>query len=152
MFDLVIILVSSQEGTLESSERSAVIEQYLQELVKRASDTNLKGEALHKLWPSTFAEMVRDCVLEMRDRGAFRQASLARLTETKWKGPKVHSKISYTLTDVDIASCCFFPHFKLLLLLFHLLLIWSVIRRRPFRGGIRPIAMSVKLSAHFEWM
>uniref|UniRef100_A0A3Q2DYT4 Leucine rich repeat containing 49 n=1 Tax=Cyprinodon variegatus TaxID=28743 RepID=A0A3Q2DYT4_CYPVA len=51
------------------------------ELVKRASDTNLKGEALHKLWPSMFAEMVRDCVLEMRDREAFRRASLAKLTE-----------------------------------------------------------------------
>ncbi|XP_014909194.1 leucine-rich repeat-containing protein 49 [Poecilia latipinna] len=74
---------SPEEGTVESSERAAMIEQYLQELVKRASDTNLKGEALHKLWPSMFAEMVRDCVLEMRDRGAFRQASLAKLTETK---------------------------------------------------------------------
>uniref|UniRef100_A0A3B4XSI0 Leucine rich repeat containing 49 n=1 Tax=Seriola lalandi dorsalis TaxID=1841481 RepID=A0A3B4XSI0_SERLL len=56
---------------------------YLQELVHRASDTNLKGEALHKLWPSMFAEMVRDCVLEMRDRAAFCQASLAKLSETK---------------------------------------------------------------------
>ncbi|KAM4743927.1 leucine-rich repeat-containing protein 49 [Anableps anableps] len=74
---------SPEEGTVESSERAAVIEQYLQELVKRASDTNLKGEALHKLWPSMFAEMVRDCVLEMRDRGAFRQASLAKLAEIK---------------------------------------------------------------------
>uniref|UniRef100_A0A672IGV9 Leucine rich repeat containing 49 n=1 Tax=Salarias fasciatus TaxID=181472 RepID=A0A672IGV9_SALFA len=67
----------------ESSERAAMIEQYLQELVQRASDTNLKGEALHKLWPSMFAEMVKDCVLEMRDRAAFRQASLAKLSETK---------------------------------------------------------------------
>ncbi|XP_078114287.1 leucine-rich repeat-containing protein 49 [Sander vitreus] len=74
---------SPEEGTVESSERAAMIEQYLQELVQRASDTNLKGEALHKLWPSMFAEMVRDCVLEMRDRAAFRQASLARLSETK---------------------------------------------------------------------
>ncbi|XP_038138516.1 leucine-rich repeat-containing protein 49 [Cyprinodon tularosa] len=73
--------ISSQEVTVESSERAAFIEQYLQELVKRASDTNLKGEALHKLWPSMFAEMVRDCVLEMRDREAFRRASLAKLTE-----------------------------------------------------------------------
>uniref|UniRef100_A0A8C4IHF7 Leucine-rich repeat-containing protein 49 n=1 Tax=Dicentrarchus labrax TaxID=13489 RepID=A0A8C4IHF7_DICLA len=71
------------EGTVESSERAAMIEQYLQELVQRASDTNLKGEALHKLWPSMFAEMVRDCVLEMRDQAAFRQASLAKLSETK---------------------------------------------------------------------
>ncbi|XP_026233368.1 leucine-rich repeat-containing protein 49 isoform X3 [Anabas testudineus] len=74
---------SPEEGTVESSERAAMIEQYLQELVQRASDTNLKGEALHKLWPSMFAEMVRDCVLEMRDRAAFRQASLAKLSETK---------------------------------------------------------------------
>lgn len=86
-----ILFFSSQEGTVESSERAAMIQQYLQELVQRASDTNLKGEALHKLWPSMFAEMVRDCVLEMRDRAAFRQASLAKISETKWRGPKVHS-------------------------------------------------------------
>ncbi|XP_028257728.1 leucine-rich repeat-containing protein 49 [Parambassis ranga] len=74
---------SPEEGAVESSERAAMIEQYLQELVQRASDTNLKGEALHKLWPAMFAEMVRDCVLDMRDRAAFRQASLAKLSETK---------------------------------------------------------------------
>ncbi|XP_041842902.1 leucine-rich repeat-containing protein 49 isoform X2 [Melanotaenia boesemani] len=74
---------SPEEGAVEVSERAAMIEQYLQELVQRASDTNLKGEALHKLWPSMFAEMVRDCVLEMRDTAAFRQASLAKLSETK---------------------------------------------------------------------
>ncbi|XP_034041571.1 leucine-rich repeat-containing protein 49 isoform X2 [Thalassophryne amazonica] len=74
---------SPEESTVESSERASMTEQYLQELVQRASDTNLKGEALHKLWPSMFAEMVRDCVLEMKDRAAFRQASLAKLSETK---------------------------------------------------------------------
>uniref|UniRef100_A0A1A8BTL7 Leucine rich repeat containing 49 n=2 Tax=Nothobranchius kadleci TaxID=1051664 RepID=A0A1A8BTL7_NOTKA len=74
---------SPEEGSVASSERAAIVEQYLQELVQRASETNLKGEALHKLWPSMFAEMVRDCVLEMRDRTAFRQASLAKLTDTK---------------------------------------------------------------------
>ncbi|XP_068612844.1 leucine-rich repeat-containing protein 49-like [Brachionichthys hirsutus] len=74
---------SPEEGTVESSEQAAMMEQYLQELVQRASDTNLKGEALHRLWPSMFAEMVRDCVLEMRDRAAFRQVSLAKLSETK---------------------------------------------------------------------
>ncbi|XP_054474352.1 leucine-rich repeat-containing protein 49 [Anoplopoma fimbria] len=74
---------SPEEGTVESSERATVVEQYLQDLVGRASDTNLKGEALHKLWPSMFAEIVRDCVLEMRDQAAFRQASLAKLSETK---------------------------------------------------------------------
>lgn len=74
---------SPEEGTVECSERASMIEQYLQDVVQRASDTNLKGEALHKLWPSMFAEMVKDCVLEMKDRTAFRRASLVRLSEAK---------------------------------------------------------------------
>ncbi|KAM8894610.1 leucine-rich repeat-containing protein 49 isoform 2-T2 [Spinachia spinachia] len=77
------VLPVQMEGSVESSDRAALVEQYLQELVQGASDTNLKGEALHKLWPSMFAEMVRDCVLEMRDRAAFRRASLAKLSGTK---------------------------------------------------------------------
>ncbi|XP_033935321.1 leucine-rich repeat-containing protein 49 [Pseudochaenichthys georgianus] len=74
---------SPEEGTLESSDRAAMIQQYLQDLVQRASETNLKGEALHKLWPSMFAEMVTDSVLEMRDQAAFRKTSLAKLSGTK---------------------------------------------------------------------
>eukprot|EP00066_Takifugu_rubripes_P005447 XP_003969498.1 PREDICTED: leucine-rich repeat-containing protein 49 [Takifugu rubripes] len=73
----------SAESSLESSERTTMVDEYLHDLVQRASDTNLKGEALHKLWPSMFAEMVRDCVLEMKDRAAFRRASLAKLSDTK---------------------------------------------------------------------
>uniref|UniRef100_A0A8C7G5W9 Leucine rich repeat containing 49 n=1 Tax=Oncorhynchus kisutch TaxID=8019 RepID=A0A8C7G5W9_ONCKI len=69
------------EGAMESSsERRAVMEQYIQAQVQRTSDTNLKGESLHKLWPSMFMEMVRDYVLEMRDRPTFRQACLNRLS------------------------------------------------------------------------
>ncbi|KAG7277348.1 hypothetical protein CRUP_025588 [Coryphaenoides rupestris] len=51
---------SPEEGAVESSERAATTRQYLQELVQQASDTNLKGEALHQLWPSLFAEMPAD--------------------------------------------------------------------------------------------
>uniref|UniRef100_A0A8C7SSB0 Leucine-rich repeat-containing protein 49 n=1 Tax=Oncorhynchus mykiss TaxID=8022 RepID=A0A8C7SSB0_ONCMY len=69
------------EGAMESSsECGAVMEQYIQAQVQRASDTNLKRESLYKLWPAMFMEMVRDCVLEMRDRPAFRQACLNRLS------------------------------------------------------------------------
>ncbi|XP_024274912.1 leucine-rich repeat-containing protein 49 isoform X3 [Oncorhynchus tshawytscha] len=72
---------SPEEGAMESSsECGAVMEQYIQAQVQRTSDTNLKRESLHKLWPSMFMEMVRDCVLEMRDRPAFRQACLNRLS------------------------------------------------------------------------
>ncbi|KAJ3593272.1 hypothetical protein NHX12_005607 [Muraenolepis orangiensis] len=74
---------SPEEGAVESSERAATTQQYLQELVQRASDTNLKGEALHKLWPSMFVEMVRDCVLDMRDPAAYRQACLLRVSQSK---------------------------------------------------------------------
>ncbi|XP_061101674.1 leucine-rich repeat-containing protein 49-like isoform X1 [Conger conger] len=67
-----------EEGSVEASERAEVTQQYLRGLVQRASDTNVKGESLHKLWPSMFVEMVRDCVLEMRDQPAYRQACLNR--------------------------------------------------------------------------
>ncbi|KAJ8398551.1 hypothetical protein AAFF_G00420790 [Aldrovandia affinis] len=69
---------SPEEGAVEPSERAAETHRYLKGLVQRASDTNVKGEMLHKLWPSMFAEMVRDCVLEMRDRPAYRKACLKR--------------------------------------------------------------------------
>ncbi|CAL9702062.1 unnamed protein product [Knipowitschia caucasica] len=74
---------SPEEATVESSERTSMIEQYLQDVAQRAADTNLKGEALHKLWPSMFAEIVKDCVLEMKDQAAFCQTRLERLSETK---------------------------------------------------------------------
>ncbi|XP_061621476.1 leucine-rich repeat-containing protein 49 isoform X3 [Phyllopteryx taeniolatus] len=72
---------SPEESTTEASERAATVDLYLQDLVRRASETNVKGEALHHLWPAMFAEMVRDCVLEMSDLAAFRQASLAKLSK-----------------------------------------------------------------------
>uniref|UniRef100_A0A8C2INR0 Leucine-rich repeat-containing protein 49 n=1 Tax=Cyprinus carpio TaxID=7962 RepID=A0A8C2INR0_CYPCA len=53
--------------------------QYLRGLIHRASAHCVKADALQKLWPSLFSEIVRDCVLEMRDRQAFRQTRLQRL-------------------------------------------------------------------------
>ncbi|XP_030621758.1 leucine-rich repeat-containing protein 49 [Chanos chanos] len=73
----------SEDGAVEAAERAETVQQYLCDLVQRASGTNLKGEALHKLWPSLFVEMVRDCVLEMRDRSAFPQICLDRLSQGK---------------------------------------------------------------------
>ncbi|XP_028825066.1 leucine-rich repeat-containing protein 49-like isoform X2 [Denticeps clupeoides] len=72
-----------EEGAVDASRRAELVQRYLCGLVQWAADTSIKGEALHKLWPSMFVEMVRDCVLDMRDRPAFRQASLSRLTHTK---------------------------------------------------------------------
>ncbi|XP_077478869.1 leucine-rich repeat-containing protein 49 isoform X2 [Stigmatopora argus] len=70
---------SPEEGASEASERATTVDLYVKDLVRRACETNVKGEALHHLWPALFAEMVRDCAVEMRDLEAFRQASLAKL-------------------------------------------------------------------------
>ncbi|XP_016332616.1 leucine-rich repeat-containing protein 49 [Sinocyclocheilus anshuiensis] len=68
-----------EEGGADASERSAMVQQYLRGLIHRASGHCVKADALQKLWPSLFSEIVRDCVLEMRDRQAFRQTRLQRL-------------------------------------------------------------------------
>ncbi|XP_066541608.1 leucine-rich repeat-containing protein 49 isoform X2 [Hoplias malabaricus] len=74
---------SPEEGGGEVLERGPMVEQYLKELVQQASITSLKGEALQKLWPAVFVEMVRDCVLEMRDTPTYRRTCLHSLTHNK---------------------------------------------------------------------
>ncbi|KAK1157918.1 leucine-rich repeat-containing protein 49-like [Acipenser oxyrinchus oxyrinchus] len=64
-------------------ERAQVSRCYVQGLVREAASTNLKGESLHKLWSSLFMELVRDSVVEMRDRPAFRRDCLRRISESK---------------------------------------------------------------------
>ncbi|XP_029109214.1 leucine-rich repeat-containing protein 49-like isoform X1 [Scleropages formosus] len=73
----------TEEGAVEAMERAEAAQLYLCGLLTRASDTNSKREALHKIWPSLFVEMVRDCMLDMRDRTAYRQACLSRLSHNK---------------------------------------------------------------------
>ncbi|XP_063044297.1 leucine-rich repeat-containing protein 49 isoform X2 [Engraulis encrasicolus] len=50
-----------EEGVAESLAQS-----FVEGVVRRTADTSVKREALHKLWPSMFVELVRDCVLEAR--------------------------------------------------------------------------------------
>ncbi|XP_055029949.2 leucine-rich repeat-containing protein 49 isoform X1 [Misgurnus anguillicaudatus] len=73
---------SPEEGSSSDvSDRSVMVSQYLRGLINRASSHNLKGDALQKLWPSLFTELVRESVLEMKDRPAFRQTCLDRHRE-----------------------------------------------------------------------
>ncbi|KAL6479502.1 hypothetical protein MHYP_G00129350 [Metynnis hypsauchen] len=74
---------SPEEGGGEVLERGPMVEQYLKDLVHQASSTSVKGEALQKLWPAVFVEMVRDCVLEMRDTPTYRRACLNMLGHGK---------------------------------------------------------------------
>lgn len=64
-------------------ERGPQLEQYLKELVQQASSTTVKGDAMQKLWPTMFVEMVRDCVLEMRDTPTYRRTCLSALAYRK---------------------------------------------------------------------
>lgn len=75
-----------QESSSEVLGRSSVVDQYLRGLVRSAASTSVKGEALHKLWPTMFVEMVRDCVLETRDTTAYTHTCLNTLSSAKWKG------------------------------------------------------------------
>ncbi|KAK1785386.1 hypothetical protein P4O66_018769 [Electrophorus voltai] len=70
-------------GRGEALECASAVEQYLRGLGNSACSTSLKGEALQKLWPAMFVEMVRDCVLETRDMPTYRRACLSRLAQSK---------------------------------------------------------------------
>ncbi|KAK2847843.1 hypothetical protein Q7C36_009525 [Tachysurus vachellii] len=74
---------SPEESSSEVLGRSSVVDQYLRGLVRSASSTSVKGEALHKLWPTMFVEMVRDCVLETRDTTAYAHTCLDTLSSAK---------------------------------------------------------------------
>ncbi|MCI4378982.1 hypothetical protein PGIGA_G00222570 [Pangasianodon gigas] len=74
---------SPEESGSEVLERSSVVDQYLRGLVHTASSTSVKGEALHKLWPTMFVEMVRDCVLETRGTTASTRTCLDTLSSAK---------------------------------------------------------------------
>ncbi|XP_041074247.1 leucine-rich repeat-containing protein 49-like [Polyodon spathula] len=87
--DRAIFNYPSRDGDTDRSEKAARQERaqvsrcYVQGLVQEAASTNLKGESLHKLWSSLFMELVRDSVVEMRDRPTFRRVCLQRISETK---------------------------------------------------------------------
>ncbi|KAG9273431.1 leucine-rich repeat-containing protein 49 [Astyanax mexicanus] len=74
---------SPEESGGEVLERGLMVEQYLKGLVHRASSTSVKGDALHKLWPAVFVEMVRDSVVEMRDTPVYRRTCLNSLAHSK---------------------------------------------------------------------
>nr|XP_023675477.1 leucine-rich repeat-containing protein 49-like isoform X3 [Paramormyrops kingsleyae] len=70
----------TEEGAVESGEKTAIARQYLRELVHRVSETSLKGDSLQRLWPSLLREMVQDCVIKMKNLPAYQQACLSRLS------------------------------------------------------------------------
>ncbi|XP_052008498.1 leucine-rich repeat-containing protein 49-like [Xyrauchen texanus] len=75
----------TEEGSSDVLDRSVMVDLYLKDLIQRASSVSVKGDTLQKIWSSLFTELVRDSVLEMRDRQVYRETSLNRLTQRDMK-------------------------------------------------------------------
>ncbi|EMP38999.1 Leucine-rich repeat-containing protein 49 [Chelonia mydas] len=65
----------------EIKERKKFCQTYIQDLVKEAADINMKNESLQKLWPQMFIELVRDAVIEIRNKNSYMKLCLQRITD-----------------------------------------------------------------------
>ncbi|XP_078007362.1 leucine-rich repeat-containing protein 49 isoform X9 [Phascolarctos cinereus] len=67
----------------EIKEKKKFCKTYIQDLVKEAAEINMKNESLQKLWPQLFIELVRDAVIEIRNKNSYMKLCLQRITDTK---------------------------------------------------------------------
>ncbi|MEE6502899.1 hypothetical protein FKM82_004673 [Ascaphus truei] len=65
----------------EIKEKKVFCHTYVQDLVKEAADINMKNESLQKLWPQMFIELVRDAVIEVRNKNSYMKQCLQRIVE-----------------------------------------------------------------------
>ncbi|XP_069480858.1 leucine-rich repeat-containing protein 49 [Ambystoma mexicanum] len=64
-------------------ERHSFCRVYVQDLVNEATDISAKNESLQKQWPQMFIELVRDAVIEVRDKDSYMKLCLQRIIEQK---------------------------------------------------------------------
>ncbi|KAG9489449.1 hypothetical protein GDO78_005425 [Eleutherodactylus coqui] len=67
----------------ELTEKKPFCQAYVKDLVNEANDISLKNESLQKLWPQMFIELVRDAVIEVRDKNSYMKQCLQRISEQK---------------------------------------------------------------------
>ncbi|XP_025908327.1 leucine-rich repeat-containing protein 49 [Nothoprocta perdicaria] len=67
----------------EIKGRRTLCQTYVENLVKEAADINLKNESLQKLWPQMFIELVRDAVVEIRNKNSYMKLCLQRIADQK---------------------------------------------------------------------
>ncbi|KAM6203170.1 leucine-rich repeat-containing protein 49 isoform 6-T6 [Rhynchocyon petersi] len=67
----------------EVKEKKKFCKMYVDELVKEATEINMKNEALQKLWPQLFIELVRDAVIEIRNKNSYMKLCLQQITDQK---------------------------------------------------------------------
>ncbi|KAM6149717.1 leucine-rich repeat-containing protein 49 isoform 2-T2 [Erethizon dorsatum] len=64
-------------------EKKKFCKMYIEDLVKEATEINMKNEALQKLWPQMFIELVRDAVIEIRNKNSYMKLCLQQITDQK---------------------------------------------------------------------
>ncbi|XP_016056684.1 PREDICTED: leucine-rich repeat-containing protein 49 isoform X2 [Miniopterus natalensis] len=69
----------------ETKEKKKFCKIYIEDLVKEATEINMKKEALQKLWPQMFIELVRDAVIETRNKNSYMKLCLQQITDQKEK-------------------------------------------------------------------
>ncbi|XP_051012530.1 leucine-rich repeat-containing protein 49 isoform X4 [Acomys russatus] len=67
----------------EIKEKKKFCKVYVEDLVKEATAINMKNEALQKLWPQMFIELVRDAVIEIRSKDSYMKLCLQQVTDQK---------------------------------------------------------------------
>ncbi|XP_004687683.1 PREDICTED: leucine-rich repeat-containing protein 49 isoform X2 [Condylura cristata] len=67
----------------EIKEKKKFCKMYIEDLVKEATEINMKNEALQKLWPQMFIELVRDAVIEIRNKNSYMKLCLQQIAEQK---------------------------------------------------------------------
>ncbi|XP_058397962.1 leucine-rich repeat-containing protein 49 isoform X2 [Diceros bicornis minor] len=67
----------------EIKEKKKFCKTYIEDLVKEATEINMKNEALQKLWPQMFIELVRDAVIEIRNKNSYMKLCLQKITDQK---------------------------------------------------------------------
>nr|KAF6501206.1 leucine rich repeat containing 49 [Molossus molossus] len=67
----------------ETKEKKKFCKMYIEDLVKEATEINVKKEALQKLWPQMFIELVRDAVIETRNTNSYMKHCLQQITDQK---------------------------------------------------------------------
>ncbi|XP_040595613.1 leucine-rich repeat-containing protein 49 isoform X7 [Mesocricetus auratus] len=67
----------------EIKEKKKFCKMYVEDLVKEATAINMKNEALQKLWPQMFIELVRDAVIEIRSKDSYMKLCLQQITDQK---------------------------------------------------------------------
>nr|XP_036865851.1 leucine-rich repeat-containing protein 49 [Manis javanica] len=67
----------------EIKEKKRFCKMFIEDLVKEATEINRKNEALQKLWPQMFIELVRDAVMEIRNKDSYMKLCLQQITDQK---------------------------------------------------------------------